>query len=339
VLRLAACATAVTASTVAAQPRARLATRVSSVVDTLHGVAVEDRFRWLESQTSPDVLAWIAAQNRLALEALGPDTPARRALSARLRALLDVPTSSAPRRGGDWEYFTLRRTVASVYRRRWVTNAGIVAPDSQYERLINPLDLRRDGTTSVAIEAVSPDGSLLMYSVRDGGPDEITVKIRDLRTGKDLADSLPPALYASLAFAPHGRGFYYVHRSRLEGPRFRYHQLGLSAGSDSLLYGGFTRPPLPRRVDGAQRRYRIYTIRMGGRATRYMSGHADGASSTSRQVSTRTSRRRWSMMNCGCAPTSTRRAGALSQSTSGTRVARRGASFSPSRRMCSTPSR
>ena len=267
VLRLAACATAVTASTVAAQPRARLATRVSRVVDTLHGVAVEDRFRWLESQTSPDVLAWIAAQNRLALETLGTDTPARRALSARLRALLDVPTSSAPRRGGDWEYFTLRRTgeeVASIYRRRWVTNAGIVAPDSQYERLINPLDLRRDGTTSVAIEAVSPDGSLLMYSVRDGGPDEITVKIRDLRTGKDLADSLPPALYASLAFAPHGRGFYYVHRSRLEGPRFRYHQLGLSAGSDSLLYGEFLPPTHFLAVSTALKgRYRIYTISHG----------------------------------------------------------------------------
>lgn len=242
-------------------------TRATPTVDSLHGVAITDRFRWLESQTSPEVLAWIEAQNRRALQVLGPSSAARREITARLRALLDVPSSSPPRRGGDWEYFTLRRTgeeVASIYRRRWSPGAGIVVPDSQYERVINPLDIRGDGTTSVGIEAISPDGTLLMYSVRDGGPDEIAVKIRDLRTGKDLADSLPAALYASLTFSPSGRGFYYVHRSRIEGPRYRYHHLGLSFGSDSLLYGEFLPPTHFLGVASAmQGRYRIYTISHG----------------------------------------------------------------------------
>jgi prolyl oligopeptidase len=242
-------------------------TRRVSVVDTIHGVALEDPYRWLESQTSPEVLAWIDAQNHYAARVLGAPTPARAELTARLRALMDVPTSSAPRRAGDWEYFTLRRAgeeVASIYRRRFTPNAGRVAPDSQYERVVNALELRGDGTTSVAIEGFSGDGALMMYSVRDGGPDEITVKLRDLRAGRDLPDSLPRALYAALSFASHGRGFYYVHRSRLEGPRYRYHHIGSSPGSDSLLYGDGLPPThflgVTTAVTG---RYRVYTISHG----------------------------------------------------------------------------
>lgn len=242
-------------------------THLSLVVDTLHGVAVEDRYRWLESQDAPEVRSWIDAQLRYAEQVLGPASADRAAVTARLRALLDVPASSAPRRGGEWEYFTLRRTgeeVAAIYRRRSPATAAPVVPDSQYELVINPLDIRGDGTTSVAIEALAPDGSLLLYSVRDGGPDETTVKLRDLRTGKDLPDSLPRALYASLAFDGEGRGFHYVYRSRIDGPRYLYHRIGTPLDSDSTLYGAGLPPThylgATTAVEG---RYRIYTISHG----------------------------------------------------------------------------
>lgn len=251
----------------AARVSAPPATRRSPVVDQLHGVAMEDPYRWLESQTSPEVLQWIEAQNQYAAHVLGPPTPARAEITSRLRALLDVPSVGARRRAGDWEYFTLRRRgeeVAAIYRRRYLPEAGPVVPDSQYERVIDPLVLRGDGTTSVSIEGLTSDGALLMYAVRDGGPDEITVKIRDLATGRDLPDSLPRALYGALAFAPNGRGIYYVHRSRSEGPRYRYHHLGTSPGSDSLLFGEGLPPTHFLGVSTAQQgRYRIFTIGHG----------------------------------------------------------------------------
>ena len=51
-------------------------TRREDVVDTYHGIAVADPYRWLEDGDDPEVAAWVAAQNELT------------------RSLLDVPVRS-----------------------------------------------------------------------------------------------------------------------------------------------------------------------------------------------------------------------------------------------------
>jgi prolyl oligopeptidase len=220
------------------------------------------------------VRGWIAAQEAYADSVMGPDTPLRAEIRERLRTLMDAAAVGTPRRAGEWEYFTLRRTgeeVAAIYRRRAPKGSAAapdaevpVSPDSQYELVVNPLELRDDATTSVGIEGFSPDGGLMLYSVRDGGPDETSVRVRDLAAGRDLPDSLPNALYASLSFAPDGRGIYYVHRSRTGGPRFRYHRLGSDVATDSTLYGEGLAPTAFLNVaSAAGGRYRIYTIGHG----------------------------------------------------------------------------
>lgn len=243
------------------------ATRVSPVVDTMHGVAIEDPYRWLEDQTSDEVRDWIAAQERYADSVLGPDTPMRDSLRARLTELMDVPAIGAPRKAGTWEYFTLRRTgeaVGAIYRRPARGAPQKIDPALPYEKVIDPLQLRDDGTTSVGIEGISSDGKLLAWSIRDGGPDEIRVKFRNLSTGADLADSLPVGLYASLSLAGNGSGVYFVHRSRTEGPRYRFHTFGSPAADDSLLFGVGYGPTAFLNVSmGAGGRYRLFTVGHG----------------------------------------------------------------------------
>ncbi|MBL8959132.1 MAG: hypothetical protein JNJ98_04705, partial [Gemmatimonadetes bacterium] len=243
------------------------ATRVSLVVDTLHGVAVEDPYRWLEDQASPEVMDWIAAQQRYADSVMGPTSPLRDSLTRRLTELMDVPSASAARRAGGHEYFTLRKrgeATAAIYRRPVPREPGPVDVDGTYEKVVDPLAIRDDGTTSVDIVGFSVDGRRLMYSVRDGGPDEITVKVRDLTTMQDLPDSLPAALYASLSFAPDGKGVYYVHRSRTEGPRFKYHALGADPATDSVLFGEGLAPTAFLTVTSAEGgKYRLMSVGHG----------------------------------------------------------------------------
>src|SRR5690606_31861911 len=54
------------------------------IVDTIHGVAVADPYRWLENTADERVQAWMNAQDRLAREYLGA-LSARASLEARLR--------------------------------------------------------------------------------------------------------------------------------------------------------------------------------------------------------------------------------------------------------------
>ncbi|HXV85658.1 MAG TPA: hypothetical protein VD793_03110, partial [Gemmatimonadales bacterium] len=75
-------------------------TRVVDVVDTLHGVAVPDPYRWLENQDSPETRTWLAAQADYLREVVR-DSALISGLEDRLRRLMDAPDVSAPRRAGD----------------------------------------------------------------------------------------------------------------------------------------------------------------------------------------------------------------------------------------------
>ena len=238
------------------------------VVDTLHGVAIADDYRWLEDQDSPETRAWIAEQNAYAERIVG-DTPLRRGLEARLRELMDVPGALFPRRAGDFEYFAFRapgREVAAIVRRPAPEEPqrDPINPSGDFEVVIDPLDIHPDGTTSVSIRDFSPDGDLMMYAIRDGGQDEVQIRIRDLATGEDLPDRLPNFLYGSTFFDPEGTGFYYTWRSREIGPRVRHHTLGTDIAQDVELFGDGHGPEKFINVtQGGDGRYLVYTVQHG----------------------------------------------------------------------------
>ena len=238
------------------------------VVDTLHGVAIADDYRWLEDQDSPETRAWIAEQNAYAERIVG-DTPLRRDLEARLRELMDVPGALFPRRAGDFEYFAFRapgREVAAIVRRPAPEEPqrDPIDPSGDFEVVIDPLDIHPDGTTSVSIRDFSPDGDLMMYAIRDGGQDEVQIRIRDLATGEDLPDRLPNFLYGSTFFDPEGTGFYYTWRSREIGPRVRHHTLGTDIAQDVELFGDGHGPEKFINVtQGGDGRYLVYTVQHG----------------------------------------------------------------------------
>ena len=239
-----------------------------AVVDTLHGVVFTDPYRWLEDQESPQTRAWIAEQNAYAEQIVG-ESALRTGLEARLRELMEAPGPVYPQRRGEFEYFAFRkagREVGAIYRRPAPEEPddGPFDATADYETVIDPLDLRGDGTTSVGIQGFSPDGNLMLYSIRDGGRDELEIRVRDLNSGEDLPDRLPTALYGSVAFTSDGTGFYYTHRSRQTGPRVRRHLLGTDMSEDVELFGAGIGPTAfvnASEVD--EGRYLIYTVQHG----------------------------------------------------------------------------
>ena len=224
----------------AAPPRPEApVTRVDTVTDSLHGETFPDPYRWLEQQSSSDTRAWLAAQAAYA-DAVLPRDERRLALEVRLAALMDRAEIGAPRRGGDVEYFTLRRVgeeLAAIYRRPAPATRTPIDPAARYDVVVDPLPLSPDATTRVELTAVDRQGRFLIYGVRDGGQDEFEMRIRDLAANVDLPDRFPAALYSSVVVTAEGDGFYYSVRSRQTGARIRRHAWQSDTATDPLVFG------------------------------------------------------------------------------------------------------
>jgi prolyl oligopeptidase len=224
-------------SLLAAEPPPR--TEVRPVTDVLHGVTFVDPYRWLEDQASPAVRRWIDEQNAYA-ERILDRSPERAALARTLRRLMDRPEVGPARRGGGFEYFTLRRSgeqQAAIYRRPMPATPGErIDPAGAYELVIDPRPLSTSLTSALDVVAVTPAGDRLIYGIRDGGQDEREIVVRDLKAQKDV-ERFPSALYDSVTLRVDGQGFYYVRRSRETGARVRSHDWGAPPAKDQVIFG------------------------------------------------------------------------------------------------------
>ena len=214
-------------------------TEAREIVETLHGVEVRDPYRWLEDQDSPATRAWIDAQNEYTDAVLGL-LPGRERLRELAAAVLQRDVRGLPSERGGRYFFSRRRAdqnLAVVYVRDGLDGADRV--------LIDPHPLSPDHTTSVALRDISDDGRLVVYAVREGGVDEVAIRLRDVDTGEDLPDVLPAARYGGVSLTPDGDGFYYE-RYGDAAPRVLYHALGSDPADDRQMFGeGYERHHIP----------------------------------------------------------------------------------------------
>jgi prolyl oligopeptidase len=148
-----------------------------------------------------------------------------------LDELENVTVATMPLQRGD-SYFFAKRLAGeqqfSIYvRHGW---------SGKDERLVDPAKLSRDPNTSVSLADVSRDGALLAYEVKQGGADETSIHVADVKTGKTLDDELPAARYFEVSFAPDGASFYYS-RNNKQGTLLYQHVLGTRTSRDTLLFG------------------------------------------------------------------------------------------------------
>ena len=174
------------------------------VCDVLHGVEVEDAFRWLEDQDSPATRAFIRAEQNVYEEYLYAHRDLHAAVETRVKQLLTVEVIGLPlpdKRGG---LLYLKRKAEDeqngIYHRR----------GSEIEEMVLSGEiLGRDSYTSLSILQVSNNGRYLVYGLRIGGEDVEEIGIYDLEARAILQDRLPRGFCRGLVFDESGNGFYY----------------------------------------------------------------------------------------------------------------------------------
>ncbi len=214
-------------------------TRQVDQVDTYHGVAVADPYRWLEDLDSGETRAWVAAQNEITFAYLNR-IPERAWIKKRLTELWNFERYGVPSQKGE-RYFFDKNEGLQNQSVLYVAPALAAAP----RVLIDPNQLSHDGTVSLAGTAISDDGRFMAYGLSTGGSDWNEWKVREVATGKDLADSLRWVKFSTPVWTRDHQGFFY---SRYPEPKsgdaleeqnffhqLYYHRLGTPQAADLLV--------------------------------------------------------------------------------------------------------
>jgi prolyl oligopeptidase len=207
---------------------------VEVVTDFLHGVAVPDPYRWLENQDSPRTRDWIAEQTRYGRNYLDA-IPGRDLIRRHIREFLAVETYDSLQKAGD-RYFFRKRLPDQEQPCIYIRDRA----DGDDQLLIDPLERGTGEFTAVKPLRLSPNGRLLLYEVKEGGERTGTFELIEIGTRKRLPDFLPRGYLRGFAFAPDGKGFYYVHEAvDAKRPFYRaayQHILGTPPSEDHEIF-------------------------------------------------------------------------------------------------------
>jgi len=179
-------------------------TRTQLIKDTLFGTPVEDPYRWLENEKSPEVQAWMKAQDDFARAQL-TKLPGRDALLARYRELYYVESVGIPvKRGGRYFYTRTHKDKekAVVYWRQGAKGEEKV--------LLDPNTWSTDNTVSLGVWVPSWDGKKVVFAEKPNAADEATLYVLDVDSGERSAvDVIPGGKYASPSWLPDSNAFIY----------------------------------------------------------------------------------------------------------------------------------
>src|SRR3981189_1108598 len=157
----------------------------------LHGQTLEDAYRWMRDKSSPELVAYLEAENAYTQTVMAPTEALQTKLYAEMLSHIKETDVSVPFRDRGWFYYVGagEGSQYSIHCRRLAT--GPKFDESQPEEIVLDVNQLAEGQPFMAVGGmtVSPDGFMLAYSTDNTGFRQYTLHVRDLRTGKDLPDT------------------------------------------------------------------------------------------------------------------------------------------------------
>ena len=206
---------------------------------TTHGIERVDDYAWLRdpswrrkpSGLAPDILAFLEAENAYAEAVLAPLSALRAKLVEEMKGRIEQNEPGVPLADGPYAYW-------SKY-----------LPSAEHPRIVRaptgggPEEVVLDGAALAAGKSYfsfrdylhSPDHRRYAYLADETGSESYTLRIRDIRTGRDLPELFDEV--ASFAWAQDSRTLFYVGHDENHRPRRVYrHRVGTDPAKDRLVY-------------------------------------------------------------------------------------------------------
>ena len=195
-----------------------------------------DPYYWLRDDTrkNPEMLGYLAAENAYADAILAPTKPLQDELFKEFVSHIKQDDSSAPVRDRGYWYYT-RYQPGQDYP-ILARKAGALSAREQV-MLDEPAMAKGHGFFAVPDWSISPNNHLLAYAEDTVGRRQYVLKVRDLATGRTLADTVAN-VEPNLVWADDNRTVYYIEKDpvTLLSKRVKAHVLGTPASADKLVY-------------------------------------------------------------------------------------------------------
>jgi oligopeptidase B len=211
-------------------PTPPAARKVEKKID-LHGEVLIDNYFWMRQKSSPEVIAYLEAENAYTDAVMKPTGAFQEALYKEMLARIKETDVNVPYKYGDYFYYsrTEQGKQYPIYarKRRSLTAAEEITLD------LNEL---AKGLKFFSIDqyAVSNDGNLLAYTADTTGFRQYKLHIKDLRTGRLLPDTAERV--TSLAWANDNKTLFYTIEDPVSKRSYRFYRHTLSQAADDLLY-------------------------------------------------------------------------------------------------------
>lgn len=208
------------------------------VTDNYFGETIKDPFRWLEDDRSEETKDWVIRQNKTT-QAYLDNIPFRQNLKKRLEVLWDYEKISSPFKEGDYTYF---------YKNDGLQNQYVLyrsKEGQEAEVFLDPNTFSKDGTTSLMGASFTQDGSLLAYSISEGGSDWRKIIVIDTEELQIQEDTIKDVKFGSVSWFGK-KGFFYSSYDKPDGSelsaktdqhKLYYHKLGTPQSADLVIFG------------------------------------------------------------------------------------------------------
>jgi len=216
------------ADTAPAPPVAKTIPHVTEV----NGRKMTDNYAWLREKSNPEVRAYLEKENAYADSIMKPTEPLQKKLYDEMLSHIKETDVEVPYREGDYFYYT--RTEAG---KQYPIRCRKKATSADAEEILLDINQLAAGQAFMTVQAfaVSPDGNLLAYTYDNTGFRQFTLAVKDLRTGKTLADHAERV--GSVVWASDNQTIFYTQEDAVSKRQYRlYRHAAGSTDPDALVY-------------------------------------------------------------------------------------------------------
>src|SRR5271170_5987166 len=207
--------------------------RAERIETTLHNHTLVDDYGWLRQKNSPEVIAYLEAENAYTDTVMKPTEALQKTLYDEMVGHIKETDESVPFRDGGYFYYS--RTEQALQYPIYCRKKGSV---DAAEEIILDVNRLAEGEAFMAIGgfAASDDGNLLAYSTDTTGFRQYTLHVKDLRSGELLAERVERV--GSIEWANDNVTLFYTVEDEEQKRQYQLyrHTLGSPNEEDVLIY-------------------------------------------------------------------------------------------------------